>query len=202
MKQINESTIKRVLALYIDQAKAQARQHEKIPFIFTSPLPNATNTETSLLNKLCEHPEIVAFLRRTKLPYINLADILSKYYIRSIATAERCTPDWPHLMRGTSFSNSMGSIQSLMLMESIDLRPSFPAVRNTEPEDPQGNERLVPRGQSPSFGRDSNQEQQLQPKLSSSRPDGEAYSSKWGKFRCEEEINHLSVASNYLLIYE
>ena len=182
VKQINESAIKRVLYLYLDQAKAQTRQYERTPFIFTSPLPNATNTETLLLNKLCENPEIMAFLRRTKLPYLDLAAILRKYYIRSIATAERSSLERPSSIRGSSFSNSIGSLQPLLLPESIDIRPSFQSIRNAEQEDPptfNGKERVLRGGHSPNVLRDSIQEQQIQLKGTS-----DSHSNKWGKFRC------------------
>ena len=196
VKQINESAIKRVLLLYIDQAKAQARQYERTPFIFTSLLPNATNTETLLLNKLCENPEILAFLRRTKLPYVDLAAILRRYYIRSIATAEKSATERPPSMRGSSFSNSIGS---LLLSESIDIRPSFQSIRNMEQEDPpslqHGKERFIQGGQSQSFLRDSIQEQQPPLKGLSSRADGESHSTKWGKFRY---LGYFILSKSYL----
>ena len=198
VKQINESAIRRVLYLYLDQAKAQSRQYERTPFIFTSPLPNATNTETLLLNKLCENPEIMAFLRRTKLPYLDLAAILRKYYIRSIATAERSSIERPSSIRGSSFSNSIGSLQPLLLPELIDNRPIFQSIRNAEQEDPptfNSKERVLRGGQSPNVLRDSIQEQQIQLKGTSSRAEGDSHSNKWGKFRYLSYFIHSRIIS-------
>lgn len=120
--QINECAIKRILSYFIDQSAIESRQHEKIPLVFTAPLPNASNSETALVNKLLESRDIISFLQRIHFPSIDLAAILRRYYIRSIATAERSTASGKVLTGAASSSTSSntGSNVSLVALEAVE----------------------------------------------------------------------------------
>jgi len=113
VKQMNEVVIRRAFTILFEQQQPAVK---KLPFVFLSCPSNASQTETNLINKLTENSEIVHFLRSFQPPAIELSSLFRRYYIRSIATAEKSNSR--SLVHSTS---GHASTQSWAALEAMDI---------------------------------------------------------------------------------